>query len=787
MAKAKKQESSPQVYVLTRVYCKPDCDVAQFLKALKSALESIKCNGYDGEVISLIYDDTCAPDEKYIDERNKMLEAVFKNGNNKRCEVINPENQCSSGSAYALYKLRESFLQKAQDNRAVAIILDQDDKLQPGAIKNIVSNMPNDGIVVSPFRVIDEEGLDITDDGGRFHNTLSRFMRFKWFRVFIEKQKWATAPIKYKKVFFPFSGSELKAVCKTIWYNIGRFFLHYWHRFLNHFIPRIGLSDLSSIGWTKSYSREAMEKYHSALADLIKNNVSLTIDESGNNPESAKITKFFKELDAYEDFIDFYVLLLKDVPISGILTVSHNYFKHPDSITSTPKLEDFSIKRTNSLLTLIDLCYATAKANSSALRTDFKRLLHRFVASKSYQITTILKKYCSDYNEYGKKQYAEFAAMVHEEYFVNKLSRLGSGEDRNINQDKLLFEHKFTRTENTAKNFTDLFCKDTYESIAEYKTKLTAHSPRNILLSSMKQEGELRNTRKKTAKVNSRVTISSHRKSQLRMTRIFLILATAVFIGIVCLSYTKPQYVNQNAALLAFLGVAFTILVKELGRIRTSIEEDSSTLKLYYSEFIDLTRHLEANMKVLLAIRKEAVGENTSEVSDKQVKAQNIHFDNLKWPLTSVLFSDEMAKLMPREKVEDFTRLKVNIRNINNSAQWLTELATKGELTVSELDWELSRCFGYLINLYYMECHDFRFATQNELDNYIHDNFIRYKLTMLFMDYRSDKRYEMVEYFITRYYNDRRMKRAVLVKTTHDHPLEHPRSESVSQASSMAN
>ena len=783
MSKAKKQESNPQVYVLTRVYCRPDCDKARFLDTLKSALESITCNGYDGDVTSLIYDDTLAPDEEYIKERNEMLDDVFKNAKKKRYEVINPENKCSSGSAYALYQLREYFLKKTQDTSAIAIILDQDDKLQPGAIKKIVSNMPNAGIVVSPFRVIDEEGLDITDDGGRFHNTLSRFMRFKWFRVFIEKQKWATDPIKYKKVFFPFSGSELKEVCKTIWYNISQFFLHYWYTFLNHFIPRIGLSNLSSIGWTKSYSREAMDKYHSALTDLIKKNVSLTKDETTDNTDAAKIKKFFKELDAYEDFIDFYVLLLKDAPISGIMTASHKYIKHPDSITSTPKLEDFRIKRTNSLLTLIDLCYA----NSSALRTDFKKLLHRFVASKSYQITTILKKYCSDYNEFGKKQYAEFAAMVHEEYFVNKLSRLASGEDRKIDQDKLLFEHKFTRSENTAENFTDLFCKDTYESIAEYKTRLTAHSPRNILLCSMKQEGELRNTRKKTDTVNSRVTISSHRKSQLRMTRIFLILATAVFIGIVCLSYTKPQYVNQNAALLAFLGVAFTILVKELGRIRTSIEEDSSSLKLYYSEFIDLTRHLEANMKVLLAIRKEAVGENTSEVSNRQVRAQNIHFDNLKWPVTSVLFSDEMAKLMPREKVEDFTRLKVNIRNINNSAQWLTELATKGELTVSELDWELSRCFGYLINLYYMECHDFRFATQNELDNYIHDNFIRYKLTMLFMDYGSDKRYEMVEYFITRYYNDRRMKRAVLVETAHDHPRNIQDRVSVSQESSWAN
>lgn len=766
MSKAPKPKSSPLVYVLTRVYCKPHCDKEQFLSNLKRTLESIKNNGYDGKVISLIYDDTPfrikSANKDYIKKRNEMLKDVF----DESYKVISSTKNNSSGSAYALYQLRDKFVRIAEDED-IAIILDQDDELQRGAIKKIVSKMPKGGIVVSPFRVIDEKELDITDDGGRFHNTISRLIRFKWFRFFIKKQKWANCANRYKKTFFPFSGSELKEVCKIIWNNICAFFTHHWHLFLNHFIPRIGLSDLSSIGWTKSYSGKAMKLYHSDLSDFIKKNVSLPKYKTTRNEDTDKIKKFFNELDAYEDFIDFYVLLLKDVPISGILTTSHKYHKHPESITATPKVDDFRIKRTNSLLSLIDLCYANAGSTpqDSHLHPNFKNLLHRFIASKSYQITSILKKYCSDYTVSGKKQYAQFAAMVHEEYFVNKLSRLAQNGHRGLKQDDDLFTKQFSRSTSTPQNFKDLFSKETYESISEYNLKLTAHSPRNVLICSMKQEGAFRCTEKVVNKLSKRVTISAHRKTQLRMIQFFLVLAFIALISLVYISYTNDSFKELNAALLAFLGVAFTLLVNELGRIRTSIEEDSASLKLYYSEFVDLTRHLEANMKVLLAIRKEIVGESTNDtgVKNKPVNAQKIHFENLKWPETSVLFSDEMAKLMPREKVEDFTRLKVNLRNINNSAQWLTELATKGKLTISELDWELSRCFGYLINLYYMEHHDFRFATQNELDNYIHDNCIRYRLTALFMDCESSLRYKMVEYFITRYYDDRRMKRAILM------------------------
>lgn len=84
-----------------------------------------------------------------------------------------------------------------------------------------------------------------------------------------------------------------------------------------------------------------------------------------------------------------------------------------------------------------------------------------------------------------------------------------------------------------------------------------------------------------------------------------------------------------------------------------------------------------------------------------------------------------MAKLISRDRVDDFARLKVNIRNINNSATWLEEQALAKKTLDEPLEWEMTRYFGYLVNMYYLESHDFRFPNANELDKYIHENSIK--------------------------------------------------------------
>lgn len=696
-----KTKSLPRVYVLVRIYCKDLSKRDSFLQDLEKSLKTIKNNDYKGDVIPLIYDDTSSRSVDYYDYKSglyKLLDKLFSG-----THIIVPAKLKSMGSAYALYRLKKYFIDRANDTD-IAIILDQDDELKSDAIRNIVKSMPKNGIVISPFNIKDNEGIDITDDGGRVHNSNVKKIRF----------------------------NSILCVCSDI--NIK--------------------PNLSSICWTKSYSYNALKQYHEDLTEFIEKNVSVGRD---------KIKTFYSQLDAYEDFIDFYVLLLKDVPVSGNLSVSHIYKKHPDSVTANPNIDDFKLKRTNSLLTLIDLCYS----NKEKLQDKYKPLLHRFVASKVCQISCILNNYIKNYKEEGKEEFAVFAAKVHNRYFVNKLTRLALGENRGTEQDEDLFKQQFSRSTNTKSNFIDLFSVSVYKSIPQYKCKLDVSSARFILLCSAEQEKNLRNINENKKEDKKWEKISSHRRTQKRsicilLFSIFVVIAV-VIVCMVCLAccgclskYVDKLNVDILTSVLGFLGVILTIVVKEYARIETAMEEDVSTLKLYYSEFSDFIRHLEANIKILIEIRKQATW--------GKIDVQNIHSENLKWPENSILLSDEMAKLIPKNKVDDFTRLKINIRNINNSSKWLTELINQNKLTVSELDWEISRYFGYLINLYYLREHDFNFASHDELDNYIEENYIKFRLTELFMSYPDNDRMKLVEYYMARYQDDRRMKRAILKK-----------------------
>lgn len=79
------------------------------------------------------------------------------------------------------------------------------------------------------------------------------------------------------------------------------------------------------------------------------------------------------------------------------------------------------------------------------------------------------------------------------------------------------------------------------------------------------------------------------------------------------------------------------------------------------------------------------------------------------------------------------------------------------------IEWEIARYFGYLVNMYYLASNRFCFPTTDEIDRYMHENSIKNRLTGLFMDYDAKERLIQVNYFIDKYNDDRRMRRAVLV------------------------
>ena len=841
----------PNVFVLTRIYYPLEKDVDEirnslhidnndwpenaqqllgkkigvFLDTLSSTLKSIEENKIDyeaygtaGHVTFLFNDDTKKGDldvayKEYKERLDKKLYDYF-NVDYKETSKIDVEEPGGKGSSYSTFLVRELFLELADDND-IAISVDQDDELKKGAIINIANSMYEGGIVVSPFRMKDSGNLDITDDGGRLHNRAARKLAKVSKARRIIKGKYPIPELKRQKLFWPHGKNELiELLSNVILKNIVNAWSRFKARFRNFRVGRRCITELSSIGWTKSYTKAALYQFHQDLklflfericVDKKDDETTYIMDAYNKNDDidvNSGVRLFFTDHKAYEDFIDYYTLLYDGIPVSGNKEASHNYIKHPSSITSTPTVEDFQDHRTASLIALIDLCYAKKNGTLSLnecgeakhliggpkfgkpgkyteLCENFEIKLLQFIASKTYQIESIIDKYIHEYLKEGKTQYADFSALSHKGFFTSKLSRLALGEDRGLSQDSQLFRFRTSRSAESSSNYSHLFSKETFNRVPQYKIKLKDSSPRYVLRCATQFEGELRGDHSRKPVDEDRVAIlmkgnrTPHQRQLRKLIRcewglgavmVGFIIAIAVLspkIG-VRLDLPKPyglqaikSFQTFIAAILALFGVILTILFNEVSKVKVFAEDEESAAKLYYSEFQDFIRHLEANLKVMIQIRKELASDSI---------VQDIHFDNLRWPENSVLFSDDMAKLISRDRVDDFARLKVNIRNINNSATWLEEQALAKKTLDEPLEWEMTRYFGYLVNMYYLESHDFRFPNANELDNYIHENSIKNRLSVLFMDYNSAERINEVNNYIDRYNDDRRMKRSVLVK-----------------------
>jgi hypothetical protein len=757
----------PDVYVLMRIYC-PDLKEGgkDFLNALSESIDTVVSNkkDYPGHVFFLFNDDTAKENSEkdygtYKAKLRELLNDKFGEDGWKETPKLleNGMEPGNMGSAYSTYLVRKLFIDVAQNDNDIAVSLDQDDRLKPGALKNIAQSMCRDGIVVSPFRMKDPDNLDITDDGGKIHNKLSRKLSRSCASSRITKGKVTLPEKKYDRLFFPRGKHEWKELGQVVCKNIKLFCKRFGAGFCNIFCAgKHCVSELSSIGWTKAYTKKILKTYHDDLTQMMESR--------------GGVKAFFNDHRAYEDFIDFYALLLKDVTITGTKEATHDYMKNPASITSSPKVDDFRDHRTASLIALIDLCYAKEKLDTkdykfAELCDNYKIKLHRFVASKVYQIEAIIDQYNTDFLDKGNEKYADFGAKTHRGYFVSKLARLALGEKRpGLEQDNELFRFATSRTDASKDNFTDLFGEKVFNSVPYYKEVVSSSSPRHILRRSVAIEKDLRkkDTKRSSGEEKSVLTAGGKTPNQRRLTWLcrtryigLALLAICICVLFFLISSIQ-EYQTILAALVALVGVIATIIENEIGKVKVLAADEEASVKLYYSEFQDFIRHLEANLKVMIQVRKE--------IASGRYHVENIHFDNLRWPASSSLFSDEMAKLIDRNRVDDFARLKVNIRNINNSASWLQQIAHNEQELQEALEWEITRHFGYLVNMYYLEKNEFCFPSPDEIDRYIHDNSIKNKLTSLFMDYEPADRKKEVERYIDRYNDDRRMKRAVLVE-----------------------
>lgn len=217
------------------------------------------------------------------------------------------------------------------------------------------------------------------------------------------------------------------------------------------------------------------------------------------------------------------------------------------------------------------------------------------------------------------------------------------------------------------------------------------------------------------------------------------------------------------ATITVFFGSVAGFFITKYHTLKSEAMNERAKLKLYNSEFEDLLRHLIANMKIIAKLIHEL------RHSDSNPRVASVHMDNLRWPVNSCLFSDTIAMIIEDDNIEDFSRLKVNLRNINNSAKFLTKYSESpsynSEKMREMLEWELTRYFGYYTNFQYMKEHNFKFANNDQLDNYIiYNTKMNSELCNVFMDENNSARKEdLARHYINRYKDDRRVQRAVIL------------------------
>lgn len=719
-------------YVLTRVYVEQVTDefVARFCRAVRSV--ATNANTYKhGSVRLVLHDDSpdasshqeqllewCSSSGFSLDKGNLFYSAAKKPGN----------------SSLALFSVKEKFLSITHDDAtAFAVLLDQDDTLYPDAIRQIASAMPDNGIVLNRFTIINEGGKDITGGGGDIQRKVTQLIN---------------NGVK------PAMPGRLAAA--------------------------IGIWNASSLGWSKAYSRSALHTYQSSLQRFL--------DDCRGGVEA-----YYACHDAYEDFVDFYMLLRTDVTIAATTRETHKYYKHGNAITCNPSLDAFRLHRAANLLLLIDLCYA----ERSMLYSNFEKLLLRYVAVKVVDVERIMAEYRWDY-EKGNDNYELFEENTADGWFLDNLYRLANGSGKDS---ELLAAAAPVRTDATARNFNNLFslpvCAGVYDlNIVDDNSRLVLHSvccaQGNLKPDKDRPEGSetsahssWHNLRTLWARLrgqsseippcanSTKIIDDKCTPNQKRWWWILAILIVlVVLIVILCVAWwgqihdiiSREGLINtiiQHSGLLTLLslpGAILSFFLNEWSKASILAQKEVAKKKLYYSEFEDLIRHLEANLKVMIEVRKQL---------KPGIEPANIHFINLAWPKTSCLFSDDISGIIDEEYVNEFARIKVNLRNVQNSSQWLSVFVKEKHTTAEKrqaIDWEIARHIGYLVNFHFMTAHGFRFPTRDELDAYVKEKQLKRYLASMFMSYCSSR--VMVDKYLGMYYDDRRVRRNVVLYTT---------------------
>lgn len=625
-----------------------------FLDRFNKAIWSVHVN----DAALVICDDTPQKDiAKWNIHYSRIMSILCKHGFILNENLYLATTKGGEGSAMASWRLKRKFLDITQsESDAFAVLLDQDDELYENAIANIGEIMMNkiemNPVVISPYRIDGDVRLNIAS------NTDNK------------RKKWYFA-------------------CKY---------------YFKHELPGI-----STIGWTKAYSKGAM--------------VTMVEDfEHSFNSNKLSIDTYLTEHKAYEDFLDFYILINNNVSVYYNRNKSHKYYKHPSSITSNPNLDAFIIDRPAMLATLSRIC----QDNCSKLCTYWDKYLIQFLTNKIDEIEGILAKYRNE--------------ALNGKAGMNSFKEMASGsfsEILKINyQDKYL---SIAVDDWRKKHLKEIKKYHQHVPEAQYYLYDWQPSPQEKRLNSIK-------------KINICLRCLS-----------LVIIITVIILFINYWWCYGTDFIHILGIIIPAFITLLTIVQGIQSRAEEKADEANRLRIIYYSEFEDLLRHIKANIKVGIQIYVE-LRKNKDKSS---YRPSYIHFENFKWPENSTLFNEEIVLIIDKSKVDDFNRLRLNVRNMNNSAQWLKEYCQSEKKyntldMITMLDWELTRIIAYLYNFMYMRDHNFTFYTGQELRPYIASPEVKAELRSLFSEGKQENKDPLIAHFLEKYFRDRNEQRAVL-------------------------
>lgn len=431
------------------------------------------------------------------------------------------------------------------------------------------------------------------------------------------------------------------------------------------------LAFADSLGWTKSYRRAVLEEYHKDLVRYFKSQRALV--------------SFLKRHNAFEDFPEIINLCRKGYRVIGLDKPTHTYRKHSGSITASPKKRDFTNNRPKFLSLLVGL-YGQLK-DAGKLSKDSNVVIARYCLIKILVIENIMAKFRSD------GHIRRWLHKTRNSYFLNKFIQT-------------------TEKDGTLPTLVEL-C----DSISGYKGYDDSVTTR------IKTACENEVNKKCIDISNCSRDKSNQYLLQQRRQRYWAYAGYAA-VAILTIGFSIRLLIEYCGSVEVW-GVAVGIWTAVGGWIyggwkkkQSTKQSDEQMTAMFSDAITELYRHITAGFDCLWSVKDKMV-------RDPHYKPAKVHFANLKVSPHSLLMSDQMDSHIIVEEFKDLPRLRVNIRNINNSANYMEEYVDSPDYSrakmIEIIEWELARYVGYIANfMYFNEQRGFTFPTSfSNLDIYV--------------------------------------------------------------------